>query len=150
MTGDRKAHMFSGCLCCFTGCDLDNIMLCCKGSTELLCFVNEHCCAANVDPYGIGIVTDETNHEICKLGMFCCTCGLKKPEVLCSGASHFCCIVQVQSFPWDKDYVADPVCAFCCFQCLPEMGCAKPYPDCPALDNIKDLTTPATEVMARR
>lgn len=146
---DRKAYMFSAFVCCFNGCDLDNIMLCCKGETEFLCFVNEHCCAAMVEPFGIGMVTDEQKGECCKLGMFCCTCGLKQPTVLCSGASQFLCLVQVQSFPFDANYVAEPVCAYCCATCLPEMGCAQPFPHCPALEKIKELTTPASEVMVR-
>jgi hypothetical protein len=145
-----QQFMFSGCICCYNGCDLDNIMLCCKGSQDCLCLTNEHCCAANVDPYGIGMVTDEANKEICKIGLYCCTCGLKVPEVLCSGATHCLCLVDVQSFPFDSDYVAEPVYAYCCLQCLPELGCAKPYPNSPALNKLTETATPAGEVMAGR
>lgn len=52
----RMAYMYQGLGCCFTGCDLNNIM---------------HCLAANHDAFGIGVVTEE--YECCKLGMFCCT-----------------------------------------------------------------------------
>lgn len=114
-----------------------------------MCLVNEHCCAANVDPYGIGMVTDEGNKEICKIGLFCCTCGLKKPEVLCAGASQCLCLVDVQSFPFDKDYVNEPVCAYCCLQCMPEVGCAKPWPEAAALNKLQETATPAGEVMNR-
>jgi hypothetical protein len=139
--------MFSGCICCFNGCDFDNIMLCCKGSRECLCLVNEHCLAANVDPYGIGMVTDEG--EICKIGLFCCTCGLKIPEVLCMGVTQCLCLVEVQSFPFDPAYVAEPVSACVLFQCLPEVGCAKPWPASSALDEIAASATPVGDVMAR-
>ena len=128
-------------------------------STDAKSSLTTHCsilvfaftgCAANTDPFGIGMVTNESNGEICKLGMFCCTCGLKKPQVLCVGASQFLCLAQVQSYPFNKDYVAEPLCAYCFSQCLPEMGCFNPFPECAALDKIKEHTTPASEVMYRQ
>jgi hypothetical protein len=148
-SSERHAYVFSALYCCFNGVDMDNIMLCCKGETEFLCCVNEHCCAAMVEPFGIGMVTDQQKGEFCKLGMFCCTCGLKKPQVFCSGATQFMCLVQVQSLPLDPYHVKEPACAYCCISCLPTMGCAEPLPYCPALEKIKELTTPASEVIVR-
>jgi hypothetical protein len=124
-------------------------MCCCKGSAECLCLVNEHCCAVNQEPLGLGMVTDKDNKECCKVGLFCCTCGLKQPEVLCSGASQLLCIQDVQSFPFDKDYVGEPVCAYLCLSCAPECGCAKSPPACPALNKIASEATPANQVMNR-
>lgn len=144
---DPKIFMVSGCICVWCGVDLDRVMLCSKLQTEFMCFTHEHCLAANHDQLGIGLVT--ASDEICKLGFFCCTCGLKKPMVLCKGAGQAWCVTAAQSFPWDKDYVGEPVCAVCGFQCFPELGCGKPYPTSPALLKIQQDSTPITEVMTR-
>lgn len=143
------AYVFYAAYCCFNGCDMDNIMLCCKGENELLCCVEEHCCAAMVEPYGIGMVTDEENGECCKLGMFCCTLGCKQPKVCCSGASQFLCFVQVQSLPLDSWYLSEPVCGWCGFSILPTVGCGQAWPRSQALEKIKEFTKPASEVMVR-
>lgn len=76
-------------------------------------------------------------------------CGLKKPTVLCLGVPQFLCLNQVMSFPWDEDYISEPVCACCLFQCAPDVGCAKPFPEGAALLKIQEITKPAQEVMAR-
>ena len=128
--------MFSGFICCYQAVNLEHIVLCCHGSNECLCLVNETCFAINGSHFGIGMVTDKSNKEICKIGLFCCTCGIKMPQVLCAGASQVLCCEQVQSFPFDADFVDKPVCAYLCVQCLPEFGIAKPPPSCPALNRM--------------
>lgn len=142
-------YVFNALGCCFTGCDFDNIMLCSKGDMECLCFTHEHCLAANHDSLGIGLL--KTNDDgLCKLGMFCCSCGCKMPQVLCKGVTQFLCCVQAQAFPLDKEVIGEPLCTVCCYTCKPEpMGCAKPYPDSPALNWILECTTPASEVITR-
>jgi hypothetical protein len=142
-------YMFMALGCCYSGCDFDNIMICSKGNLECLCFTHEHCFAANHDTLGIGLLRSHGS-ECCKLGMFCCTCGCKIPAVLCKGVTQFLCLVQAQSLPLDKEVIGDPVCAVCCYTCSPEpMGCAKPYPECSAVNRIKPFTTPASEVITR-
>lgn len=144
---DPKTFMVTGCVCVWCGCDLDRIMLCSKLQTEFLCFTHEHCLAANHDQLGIGLVT--ASDEICKLGCFCCTIGLKKPVVLFKGAGQTWCVTAAMSFPWHKDYVEEPVCAVCGFQCLPDLGCGKSYPVSTALLNIQQVSTPVSEVITR-
>jgi hypothetical protein len=142
--------MFMALGCCFTGCDFDNIMLCSKGEIELLCMTHEHCLAANHDSLGIGMLHPHGNTECCKLGMMCCTCGCKIPEVCCKGVVQFLCLVQAQALPLDKETVTAPVCAVCCYKCSPEpMGCVEPYPESTALNHITEYTTPASEVITR-
>ena len=143
--------MFLALGCCFTGCDFDNIMLCSKGNLECLCMTHEHCLAANHDALGIGLLRSDDSKECCKLGMFCCTCGCKVPEVICKGVTQFLCLVQAQALPLDKDNVTVPVCALCCYTCSPEpMGCVEPYPESEALNKITEFTTPASEVITRQ
>ena len=129
--------MFSGCICCYNAVDLQHISLCCEGSNECLCLVSQTCLSVTAEPLGIGMVTDASNKEICKIGLFCCTLGLKIPEVLCSGACQVLCCQDVQSFPFDSDYVGKPVCAYCFVQCLPEFGILKEPPSCPALTKMQ-------------
>jgi hypothetical protein len=129
--------VFSGCICCYQSVNLGEITLCCQGSTELLCIVSETCLAVNAQPLGIGLVTDKSNKEICKIGLFCCTLGLKMPEVCCSAASQCLCCEEVASLPFDSDYVGKPVCAYLCVQCLPEFGILVEPPSCPALQKMR-------------
>jgi hypothetical protein len=142
-----KTYMVNGCICIWCGLDLDRVMCCSKLQAELMCFTHEHCLAANHDQLGIGLLTG--SNEICKLGFFCCTCGCKQPMVLCKGAGQAWCFTVAQSFPWDKDFVGEPVCAVCGFQCFPELGCAKPYPESFALSETQQSSTPISEVMHR-
>lgn len=146
--GERKAYMYHGLGCCFTGCDFDNIMLCSKADVEVCCVTHEHCLAANHDQLGIGLVSNDDT-ACCKIGCFCCTMGCKPPVVLCKGATQQWCLTQVMSFPFDKDYIEGPVCAFCFFQCQPESGCMLPYPETNAMVPILECTTPLGEVMTR-
>ena len=142
--------MFMALGCCFTGCDFDNIMLCSKGNLEFLCLTHEHCLAANHEALGIGLLRSQDDKQCCKLGMFCCTCGCKIPEVFCKGVTQFLCLVQAQALPLDKENITVPVCAICCYTCSPEpMGCLEPYPESQALNKITEYTTPASEVITR-
>lgn len=132
-----KNHcLFSGCICCYQAVNLDKIALCCQANNECLCLVSQGCLAVNAEPFGIGLVTDKGNKEICKIGLYCCTLGIKIPQVLCAGASQCLCCEDVQSFPFHGDFVDKPVLAYLCIQCLPEFGIAKPPPSCPALNRM--------------
>jgi hypothetical protein len=144
---DPKTFMVTGCVCIWCGFDLDRVMLCSKLQSEMLCFTHEHCLAANHDHLGIGLLNAPA--ECCKLGCFCCTCGLKIPEVLFQGAGQAWCVTAAMSFPWHKDYVESPVCAVCGFQCIPDLGCAKTYPVSNALLKIQHASTPISEVITR-
>mmetsp|Transcript_39430 Transcript_39430/g.106429 ORF Transcript_39430/g.106429 Transcript_39430/m.106429 type:complete len:84 (+) Transcript_39430:290-541(+) len=61
------------------------------------------------------------------MGMTCCTYALKQPQVLVKGKSHCLFVKQAASFPFDSELVPSPICAVCCIQCMPNVGCAKPH-----------------------
>mmetsp|Transcript_22584 Transcript_22584/g.28501 ORF Transcript_22584/g.28501 Transcript_22584/m.28501 type:complete len:131 (+) Transcript_22584:171-563(+) len=119
-------------ICCYTSCDFDNIKIGCDEASECLCLNSAYCCAIGAKPLGCGMVTE--NDEICKIGCFICNFGLKTPEVLCAGAGQVCCVKEVVSFPFNDDYVKEPICAICCISCTPEAGCCVKAPDCPVMD----------------
>eukprot|EP00550_Attheya_septentrionalis_P001405 CAMPEP_0198288744 /NCGR_PEP_ID=MMETSP1449-20131203/7154_1 /TAXON_ID=420275 /ORGANISM="Attheya septentrionalis, Strain CCMP2084" /LENGTH=130 /DNA_ID=CAMNT_0043986951 /DNA_START=196 /DNA_END=588 /DNA_ORIENTATION=- len=117
--------------------------LICKGSDECLCIVSEHCLAMGVDSLGCGMVTDESKNEICKIGVPCCTLGLKKPEIVCAGVDQCLCMVGAHSFPYNDKYVGKPVCAVYCLSCAPEVGCCV---EAPVSSVLKELTAQGESV----
>ncbi len=119
------------CICCYASCDTENIKIGVDSASECLCLVGAECCAIGAKSKGCGIVTEDD--ECCKIGCFICNLGLKSPAVLCAGAGQCCCCKEVASFPFNEDYVKEPVCAVCCISCAPEAGCCVEAPDCPAL-----------------
>jgi hypothetical protein len=143
----ESQYTFAACICCWNGCDFDNIVLCSKGHVDCLCFTHQHCLVANVDPLPIGMATAEG--EICKISLFCCDLGLKRPAVLIAGATQHCCFTEAAAFPFDDQYLSDPVCAFCFLMCMPELGCCRPPPKCKALLKIQEISTPASQVISR-
>ena len=85
---------------------------------------------------GLGLTTNQENNEICKLSIPCYSFGLKIPQRLCAGAGRCLCMKSVQSLPFHKDYVSEPVCAYYGIQCLPECNCCgSKGTHCPALDD---------------
>jgi len=64
---------------------------------------------------------------ICKLGLPCCTYGLKMPDKLCLGTGECLCMKSAAALPFTGP-VPKPVCAICAFQIMPEMGFMKPPP----------------------
>ena len=129
-------------------------------------------CAAGEEQFPIGLISQDG--FICKVGLPCCTCGLKMPDMkdLISGEGQCLCCLGRAQFPFgDKGKhrtrnsvvhslrrnthpcpresqprkittarlpypswsllscaVGKPVCAVCCLQCAPEVGCMKPGP----------------------
>ena len=145
--------LFSACICCYDACDFTDIICICKGSTECLCCISEHCLALGEESLGCGMVTNESDGEICKIAIPICTLGLKKPAVLCSGVDQLCCIVGAQSFPFDNDYVGEPVCAIYCLACAPKFGCCVEAPPSAKLKDLKKTGThmeaPGAEMIQR-
>jgi hypothetical protein len=118
--------------------------------------VQKGCLAAGEEKLGMGMITDkekgdtDTKHkilhifcliffnsrstincfhcagEICRVALPCISCGIKKPTVLAKGKAHVLCCLQQASFPFDSEFVPGPICAVCCLQCVPNMGCAQP------------------------
>ena len=109
--------LWQAVICNYSSCDFDNIMAGCKGANECLCVKEECCCAAGEPQFGIGML--DKGDMMCKIGLPCCTCGLKAPSVLCAGSGQFLCMKQAQSFPFNPDYVAGPTCGCCAIRLLP-------------------------------
>lgn len=70
--------------------------------------------------------------DICRIGLFVCTAGLKKPTTLCAGAEQFLCIKNASSLPFDSDFVDKPICAICFIKLYPtnDIGIFKEAPRC--------------------
>eukprot|EP00009_Paramoeba_aestuarina_P005014 CAMPEP_0201515968 /NCGR_PEP_ID=MMETSP0161_2-20130828/7402_1 /ASSEMBLY_ACC=CAM_ASM_000251 /TAXON_ID=180227 /ORGANISM="Neoparamoeba aestuarina, Strain SoJaBio B1-5/56/2" /LENGTH=150 /DNA_ID=CAMNT_0047912933 /DNA_START=68 /DNA_END=520 /DNA_ORIENTATION=+ len=136
--GEMKNCVYSGFLCCYNGFDIENIVLCCVGAGDCLCIREACCCAGNVEPRGIGLVTNKDAGEICKIGCFCCDCGLIYPTKCCAGASACLCCYSVSSFPCSGYYMKDATCAYCFLSCLPELGCCLPQQECRALIDLRE------------
>mmetsp|Transcript_31956 Transcript_31956/g.101888 ORF Transcript_31956/g.101888 Transcript_31956/m.101888 type:complete len:139 (+) Transcript_31956:182-598(+) len=117
--------MCNAFLCCFSEIDTDDILIGCKGMNECLCIEEKCCIAANEALFPIGLVPDDK--FLLKLGLPCCTCGIKIPDVLCLGYSKCLCCINANAFPF-KDPVNAPVCAICFVSLLPEVGLLLPAP----------------------
>merc|ERR1719183_1428108 len=119
--------MISGCLCGYYACDMDDITMCCKGSGECLCCVDEFCCAGGEDQFGCGC-PEKKEGECIRCAMPCCAQAIKSPTTCASSAQSECCFYNVCSFPFQDDYVPQLVCAVYCLQCAPNGGCCKEPP----------------------
>ena len=62
---------------------------------------------------------------IFKIGLPCCTLGLVMPKVCTKGGGQCLCLKGYSAFPFDDELVPGPICAVCCLQCVPNMGCMK-------------------------
>ena len=96
----------------------------CFGAGEFLCIEEKFCLAANKEAFPVGMISEEG--MICKIGLPCCTCGVKTPQVLCLSDGKCCCFHSAAAFPFKEGVVDGPVCAVYCLQCLPNCGCCKP------------------------
>ena len=145
-----KNYFCCGLLCCYNGLDCESTMICCKSQGECICLVNQCCCAYTGKTKKCGPMTPNlTNRECFKIGYMCGTCALKRPQVLCSGASQVCCCVNVYSLPFDKDYINGLVFGCCCVQCVPTFQVMKEYPSGSAINKIRGTGTPLPQAMSR-
>ena len=117
--------VFSACLCGHCSVDMENLLIGCKAEDECLCIKRGCCCGIdkNASSYPIGLTKKEGN--ICNLGCFCCECGLKVPQVLCSGFARFLCFKEGCAFPFNE-HNPELVCAVCFLKCMPGFGCMQP------------------------
>jgi hypothetical protein len=145
----KKEYFFSGGICCYNGCDFEDVILCCKGSGECCCLAHQECCAMGVSPFEVGYVSPNVlNQEYFRVGGYCCTCAVKRPQNFCTLAGQVCCCVQAAALPFDKEYVGEPIVGLFCVQCLPEFGFAQPIPKCSGLDKVGGAT-PLSRFMLR-
>ena len=126
---NTKNFVWSGCICMYSSCEVEDILLGCAGSEELLCLRAEGCCGVSTPTnpvYPIGLVQERGT--ICKLSLACVEYVVKsKPTVCLSGTSQCLCIKTAAAFPF-ADPVPKPVCAICGFKILPgPAGFLQPY-----------------------
>ena len=136
---NTKNFVWSGCICCYNSCEMDDVLIGCAGSETCLCITEDMCCGVpnESNPMKpIGLV--KKDNYIFGLSLPCCECGIVKPTVLVDGSGQCLCMKGNASFPFGEK-VPKPVCAFCGFKCLPgPPGCLQPY------DAGSAATVPAT------
>ena len=71
--------LFSATWCCYNSVDLEKILILGRGECFFVCFEEKFCCVANDTPFPVGMVKEDG--FICKLGLHCCTAGLKTPDM---------------------------------------------------------------------
>ena len=123
-------YLFKAFICTHCSFDTDDVLVGCQGTDELLCLTHDCCLAVNGKPYGVGMVTE--SGDICRIGLYICTCGLKVPTTLCAGAGQLLCIKNAEALPFDSDYLDGPVCACCFIKLYPTngFGIFKEAPSC--------------------
>jgi len=138
------APMYSGCCCCYNACNFEDIKILCEGAGTCICIEEKCCLAANVDQFPVGMIKEEG--FICKIGLPCCTTGLKMPDAkdLLSGGFQCLCLKALAQFPFG-DKIGAPVCAVCFLQCTPDVGCLKPPPS----GGAPPVAAPEGDAMAR-
>lgn len=149
---DTESCVFKALLCYWIAC---NPSCGCRGSAEFCCmrrtFCFELCGCNNVEPRGVGLVTNsENSDEICKLGFYCCDYALIYPRLLCAFGSQGLCIKEACSFPCHEEYMDEPMCALYCISCYPTCGTAVHPPKCRALENLlasSKLSSPPQRAM---
>ena len=106
--------LFSATICCYSSVDLEKILILGRGESTFICIEEKFCCAANDTPLPVGMIKEDG--FICKLGLYCCTAGLKKPDMknLISGVGHVLCFKSIAQFPFgDKGAFAPPHGSLC-------------------------------------
>lgn len=117
--------MYSAAICCFQEIDVEEIFIGCMGKQECLCCQEACCIAANTEAFPIGLIKEEG--MLLKVGLLCCTMGIKIPTVLCLGEGKCLCCRNASAFPFAGP-VPEPVCAICCLSLLPTVGFMVPAP----------------------
>ena len=118
----QKACVMSGIYCAQVACT-DDILVGLDSAGECLCVEQTACLALNFGDVKKPVGMIPQDGFFCKLGLFCCTYGCKKPTVCCAGSGKACCVVEQAAFPIAEPYITTPVCAVCFLACLPSVGC---------------------------
>ena len=118
--------VFNACCCCNALIWTDTAkFIGCSGVSECLCIKEEFCCKANTPQ--MPIVLGAAEGFICKLGLPCCSCGLKVPTIILKGKSQCLCIVGNAAFPPDED--TPMMFALYGLTCFPVQGCCMALKD---------------------
>jgi len=120
MTDIKKEFVLSACICNYTSCDLANVpgLILCKGTNEFLCIEKKFCCSATEPQFEIGLIQDSA--FLLKLGLPCCTCGLKVPDKFCLGQGQCLFCKSAAALPFTGP-VPHPLCAICGLSILPKV-----------------------------
>ena len=62
---------------------------------------------------------------IINCGLCCCTFSILMPQALFRLQGKLLCLKCAGAFPFQRP-LPGPVCAVCCLQCIPNVGCMKP------------------------
>ena len=91
--------MYSGCICGYSALNFDKIFMLCKGSGTCICLEEKACLAAGEPQFPVGMIKEDG--FICKVGLPCCTCGLKIPDAkdLISTEGKCLCMESKAQFP---------------------------------------------------
>ena len=114
MAPKEKECVISACICCYDVCNLEKILILGRGESTFICIEEKFCCAADDTPFPVGMVKEDG--FICKLGLYCCTAGLKKPDMknLISYVGHVLCLKGIAQLPFgDKGAFAPPHGSLC-------------------------------------
>lgn len=115
--------VFGGCCCCNQVIWTDfPAFVGCGGQVECLCIKEEFCLRQGATP--LPIITGTAEGFICKLGLPCCSCGLKNPEILVKGKGQCCCFINNVALPPDED--TPLMFALYGLMCFPAQGCCVP------------------------
>jgi hypothetical protein len=110
---DQLQVVFTGCICCWTGCKPKQFLLGCKHETEELCIKSTCCCVVSGAAKPISCTcTPKDKGNLCKLSLYVCDCGLKVPDKCFSLESQCVCCTQAAAFPLGGP-VPQCVCAVC-------------------------------------
>lgn len=92
--------MYSGCICCYSACNFEDIKILCNGGGTCICLEDKCCLAAGEDQFPVGMIKEDG--FICKIGLPCCTMGLKTPDTkdLLSGDFQCLCLQCAAQFPF--------------------------------------------------
>lgn len=107
--GNAGELMYSGCICCYSAFNFDKIFVLCKGSSTCICIEQKQCLAAGEPTFPVGLIQEEG--FICKLGLPCCTYGLKMPDTndLISSDAVCLCARSVAQFPFGDKSTCKPL-----------------------------------------
>jgi len=130
--GSEDGVLFNACLCCYNAVDLSDVVLCFKGRGQYLCLTYQGCVDVNTECLPIGMIDDDSNGSVCKLGLGCLTIGLTTDlSTPCYAFRQCLCFRQADQLlpdPSFGDAVTAPVCGCCFLQCMPNPGCAQKAP----------------------
>ena len=116
--------MYSGFICCYTACDFKDIALVGKGSGTLICLEEKFCCQSGVDQYPVGLIKEDG--FICKVGLPCCTSGLKVPDT--KDLVSFDCNLLILKFAIQLPFGEKGVCALATLSRASALSHARPMP----------------------